>query len=235
MRPINLLPQKHRPRAATGDRAGSAYFAIGGLALLLIGLLLYVVSANQATSRNDELARTKAETEQAKARSASLSSFGNFSSIKETRLNSVKQLAAVRFDWERATREIARVLPTGTSLTTLEASVTGATGGTSPAADAGEGPKSPTMALSGCARSHPEVATTLVRLRRMNRAEEVDLSESTRNDTEAGAAASSGGPTTGGCGDKQKISFKAVVTFSVAPSPSDAPGARVPAALGGGS
>ena len=91
------------------------------------------------------------------------------------------------------------------------------------------------MALSGCARSHPEVATTLVRLRRMNRAEEVDLSESSRNDTEVGAAAASGSSTTGGCGEKQNVSFKAVVTFSVAPSPSEAPGARVPAALGGGS
>jgi len=240
MRPINLLPEKDRPRGPSGGRQGGAYGVLGVLGVLLLGLVMYVMTVNGINSKKDELTRAQNEAQQAEAQAAALGSYGSFSGVKETRVASVRSLASVRFDWERLTRELAHVLPDDVWVTNLEASTT-------PAQQAGiastDLPTGPTLKLSGCAKTQPHVATAMVRLRRLHRAEDVKLVESSRQSGgSAGASApppsGAGGAAAGGCPNEGKdryFQFQAQVEFSEIAAP-EGPGAgRVPVTLGGGS
>jgi Tfp pilus assembly protein PilN len=238
--PVNLLPAKHRPRTPTGGQQGSAYVVVGILGVLLVLVVLYVLTVNGVNSRKDQVARAQAETAQAQARASSLSSYGDFSKIKETRVQSVRQLADGRIDWERLTRGLARILPDGVWLTSASASASGTPpasgGGSAPAANESSttGPK---VQLVGCAPGHSVIAVTLVRLRELPGAQDVQLNDITRP-----AAVTSDGPTSAGnatagdsdCGQIHGVNaakWSATVSF-------DAKGATsskgVPRSLGGG-
>jgi hypothetical protein len=250
MRPVNLLPQRYRAHLPSGGRQGSAYLVLGVLAALLVAVAVYVLTANQVNSRKTDIAKAKAEAAEAEARAAALGPFGKFVTIKETRLASVKQLAGARFDWERLMRELALVLPSGVWLSEVTASATGqatedgptgagssppSDSGTSGAADASTA--SPSVKLVGCATAQPKVAVLLVRLRRLHRALDVQLSESAEEEAESSdsgsSSDSSAASSTDGCG-KRRFKFDATVTFSPLPASSGGQ-AKVPASLGGGS
>lgn len=209
MRPVNLLPASRRIREG-GSRPGSAYVALGVLGAMLLAVLVYVLTANGLTSKQDELAKVKAETTVAQQRAAALGDFGNFAQIKQTREASITQLAQSRIDWERLVRELSRVLPDKVFISSLEAAAT--------KADQSGANTGPSLNLTGCAPSNPGVAELLVRLRKLHRASEVTLQSSAR--TEGGE-----------CGDGYTF------TLSVAFTPAAPPAApeRVPAHLGGGS
>jgi hypothetical protein len=264
---VNLLPAKHRPRTPTGGQQGSSYAVIGVLGGLLLMVLLYVLTVNGINSSKESVARTKAETAQAKKRAEQLTPYGNFIQVKEQRVSSVKQLATGRIDWERLTLGLAHVLPEDVWLISANASATGqggsgsptpsssgpapstgaAPGGGSsasspPAAGGGDAGAKPTMVLSGCARSHPQVAVTLVRLRHLPAVDDVELSSITKpeNTSTGPATTAPGGNTDSGgtsdCGPVKKkatYKFEAKVTFK--PQPGSTPEQKkVPAALGGG-
>jgi Tfp pilus assembly protein PilN len=243
MRPVNLLPEGHRPRSSA-QRSHGGHLVVVGLAVLLLATLAYVMTANLATSRKDKMVKVEQETRQAEARAKELGGFGQFAQLKQTREASVKQIAQGRFDWERSMRELARVLPRAAWLTELKASTsdeaasnsaTSATpGGGASATGTGPQANSPSLVLSGCARTQPDVATTLVRLRRLYRAQDVDLAESSRSG-EAGSTASSSASssdTGGDCG--RGYSFNLTVKFGAASAPTEQTKA-VPTSLGGGS
>lgn len=232
MRPVNLLPADLRPRQASGALAGSAYAVVGVLAALLLMAVGYVMSANQVNSRTSEIAEVRQEQADAEARAAALAPYENFAQIKATRIESVKSLAGLRFDWERLMREVALVLPDGTSLTDLAASTTGAAdaGGTPPA-DAAAAAVSPSLNLQGCAERQPDVATLMVRLRRLHRAADVSLTESSKQEASSGGAAPvDSGTGSEGCPPDTYL-FDLTVTFEPLDVEVEKP---VPARLGGG-
>ena len=239
MRPVNLLPEEHRPRRASGAYSGSAYVIVGVLGAFLVMATLYVLTANQVSARQSDAADAKREAATAQAEIAKLGPFGNFTEIKQGRVASVKDLAQSRFDWERFVRELALVLPRGTWLTEVDASTTGdsATAGPSTTATA----TGPNAKLTGCARRQPDVAQLLVRLRKMHRVKDVDLSESSEMREGGGAAppppagsSSAAGPASGqGCTGRYQ--FNVVVEFDEAtPAATGQSAKRVPASLGGG-
>lgn len=231
MKPVNLLPAQDRAKQATGSKSGSAYVLVGVLAVLLLAAVAYVTTANRVTDRKDQVAEAKRETAEAEAKLASLGRYGDFAEIAATRKASVAALSQARFDWERFLREMARVLPSGTWLTGVDASLTGDSEGTvaAPAA-AGEG--KPGATLEGCAKRQPSVATLMVRLRKLHAVEEVELDESASSETSAGS--SSSGAAVQGCG--KYYTFKVKTVFTPTPVATGfAKGAgSVPAALGGG-
>jgi hypothetical protein len=269
---VNLLPAKHRPRTPTGGQQGSSYAVIGVLGGLLLMVVLYVLTVNGINSSQEAVDRTKAETVQAKKRAEQLTPYGNFIQVKEQRVQSVKELATGRIDWERLARGLAHVLPADVWLISASASSTGQTsgGGSTPAASAPAAPsgsggsggsgaaaspppasgggeaKSPSMVLTGCAKSHPEVAVTLVRLRHLPGVSDVKLASIAKPDNAgaAGAPAPGAAPTAGGgggataCGPingKPAYKFEATVTFKPQPGSTPAEGGdKVPASLGGG-
>ena len=226
MRPVNLLPESQRRRKPSGE-GGGAYVVLAALACLLIMVGVYVLTANKATSRDNDAAAASAEADRLEARAAEIGAFGDFAQIKETRVASVQQLAESRFDWERLMRELARVLPSGGWLQIVNASTTGELDSSGTGAAAETASAGPMAQLTGCMPRQSDVARLMLRLRRMHRVEDVTLKESARE--QRGAAA-----TLDNCGRLYK--FDVTVAF-VGASPREAPDGRkrVPASLGGGS
>jgi type II secretory pathway pseudopilin PulG len=264
MKPVNLLPESYRPRRPSGQAAGSSRIVIGLLAALLVMAVVYALSANQVNSRKSRISSAKSEVQRAQAQATSQSAFGTFHDMKQTRVTSVTALAGGRFDWERLMREVALVLPRGTWILDMTTSTgqaqSQASGGStsspppssssssssSSAASASSGsasstanpnaPATPTAHIIGCALHQNDVAVLLVRLRKLHRATDADLTESAKEDQQGssatGEAAGSGGDT---CGDR-RFKFDVTVTFSPATVPSDLKGdGHVPVSLGGGS
>ena len=236
MKAVNLLPERHRPRRASGGKQGSAYIVLGVLGALLVALVVYVVTLNSINSGKDQITVAKAETEQAQAQARSLSAYGDFAKVKQKRVAAVTQLAQQRFDWERLVRELAHVMPKDVWLTKTEASASGdpattdTSGGGAGAATAG----APTVKLHGCAREQSQVAVALVRLRELQGADDVKLDRSAKP-----AKTAPGGDDGGdGCGKtkgRSNYSFDAVVTFEPqAAAASDKSSEKAPASLGGG-
>ena len=242
MRPVNLLPERNRPRGPSGGQKGSSYFLLGGLALVLIGAVVYVLTLNSINSSRDKVTTANAEAARDNALANQLTPYGNFQQIKTQRVASIMQLAQSRFDWERLTRELARVLPNGVWLTSAAAAQSGTpgqSGGSTPSASSSSGSSSssPSLVVDGCAPSQAAVAITLVRLRELQGANDVELSSSTQpnaNSGGAGASSSSGSgggsSSCGSVGGAAQYAFEATVTFATQSSNTTAP-----SWLGGGS
>ena len=255
MNAVNLLPVKHRPRTPTGGQQGSAYVVIGVLGVLVLMVLFYVLTLNGINQRRSQVARAKAETAQAQARAGALNSYGSFNKVKQERVQSVKDLAQGRIDWERLARGLARVLPDQVWLVSASASATGnptSGGGASSSSSSssstpadGTAAAGPKVELVGCAPSHSVVAVTLVRLKELSGATDVQLNQITRPESSAATAGSSGssssgssGSSTGGedCGTvhgQVASRWDATVTFAKTPSAA-ATQRKVPRSLGGG-
>ena len=246
MRPVNLLPEGERARRpAAGGSGNASYVVLGVLGALLIGVVVLVLTQNQINSRTTEIARAEQQKAAAEERVERLGAFGDFTAIKETRVRSISELAKSRFDWERLMRELSLVLPQGTSLSEVTASTTGVGGAGAapdPAAETSEtaAPAGPAITLIGCSKSQELVAVMLVRLRKLHRATDVELSESAKADTpgasEGGASSSTDSAAVGGTEQCTEFTFTATVAF--APAPAGGPESenrRVPAVLGGGS
>ena len=243
MKPVNLLPDDLRPWQASGALKNSSYVVVGVLATLLVMAVAYVLSANSVNSHRTEIAELEQETQEADARAEALAPYEQFARIKATRVASVTQLASQRFDWERMMREVALVLPAGTSLLELNAATAGATpaGGTSAAPPTDPtltGATGPTLQVKGCAERQPDVATLMVRLRDLYRAADVVLTESKKQadtsttGTVAGAVSSDSAGGSSGCpGDAYQ--FDVNVSFTPADL-GEKQKLQAPARLGGG-
>lgn len=219
MRPVNLLPARYRPARASGDRPGIGYAAIGVLAVLLLMVVLYVVTNNGINDAKEKTAQAENERAVAQAKIGQLQAYGDFQQIKLQREAAVKSIAQIRFDYERLMREMALVLPKNSYLTAFTAAPAGQGGATTATSGAtGTGPQ---VTISGCSPSHPDVATAVVRLRKLHNVVDVNLSSSTKGG--AGTAAGSG---------VCDVAWNAVLTFNAeAPPTVQEP---VPARLGGG-
>jgi Tfp pilus assembly protein PilN len=244
---VNLLPERHRPRRSSGGRQGSSYVVLGVLGALLLALVVYVLTLNSINSGRDQIAVAKAETEQAQSQTRSLSAYGDFAKVKEKRVAAVTQLAKGRFDWERLVRELAHVLPENVWLVKTDASalgdLTAADTGAGGASGGASTPGAPVVKLSGCARDQSQVAVTLVRLRELQGADDVQLDHSAKpEDASATAASSTSGSVSPGAADgcgtthgHANYAFDAVVTFEPqATTATDKTSEKAPASLGGG-
>ena len=256
MNAVNLLPEKHRPRKASGGKSHASYAVLCVLGTVLVGMLVYVLTLNSINTSKTKIVEAKAEAARLDAEANALGPYGDFAKIKTERVKSVQTLAEGRFDWERLVRELAHVLPSDVWLVNASASATpldaaagapapttGAAAGTPAAPDPTAAPVAPTLKLSGCARDQSQVAVTLVRLRELQGAEDVSLDHSTQGQSADGSGGASGNApasgTEGGNGDcgetngKPNYSFQANVTFAAQQPGSQSGG--VPDRLGGGS
>jgi len=233
MKPVNLIPQDQRRRTPREGSGRGAHAVLGVLAVLLAMAVVYVLSANSVTEKESQAEEARIEAEQLEAQAANKENFTDFAQIAQTRAASVAAVASTRFDWERLMRELSRVMPAGSWLTSASASVSGTPGVTAnptdPAAAAAPAAGSPSAALTGCTPKHSDVARMMVRLRQLHRVVDVQLTQSSQDEA-AGATA-----TIDGCG--QNTSFDLTLTFSPSAAVAEAPrgATRVPASLGGGS
>jgi Tfp pilus assembly protein PilN len=231
MRPVNLVPQDQRRRTPREGSGKGAHAVLGILAVLLAMAVVYVLTSNSVTEKESQAEEARIEAEQLEAQAANKESFTDFAQIAQTRAASVAAVASTRFDWERLMRELSRVMPDGSWLTSASASVAGAPDAaanpTTPGVTAAAG--SPSANLVGCTPKHSDVARMMVRLRQLHRVVDVELKQSSREDQVDATAAIDG------CG--RNTSFDLTLTFSPTSPVAEAPRGetRVPASLGGGS
>jgi Tfp pilus assembly protein PilN len=208
---------------------------VGLLALVLVAVVGYVMQSNKITKGENDIATAQQKTAEARAKTQQLGPFGNFAQVKDQRVASVRTLAEGRFDWERATRELAHLLPDGVWLRDFDASVTGAAAAAGDTAGTWAGPS---IKLHGCAEKQPQVAVMLVRLRAMQGVHDVKLTDSVRGtDPQAGAAgdSSAGSDDCGAHNKRGNYEFNAVVEFDPAQATPPAAAGQTPVRLGGGS
>jgi Tfp pilus assembly protein PilN len=221
VRPINLLPARYQPARASGERPGIGYAAVGALAVVLLMVLLYVITNNGINDAKEKTADAQAEQAVAQAKIGQLQAYGDFGALKVSRESAVRGVALARFDYERLMREIALVLPHNTYLTAFQAGTGGAAAATTatPTTTA----TGPSVTITGCAPSHPGVATAIVRLRKLHGVQDVDLKSSQK----AGQSA-----TPGSTGSACPVNFNATLSFNAETAPTVQE--PVPARLGGG-
>jgi Tfp pilus assembly protein PilN len=231
VKPVNLIPQDQRRRERTDTGGNGAPIALGVLAALLAMVVGYVLTSNTITERKDKAQAASAEADRLEAQASQQSSYTGFAQIARTRTQSVAEVAAKRFDWERFMRELARIMPEGSWLQTADASVSGdpasATAATAPTPGTVVATQ-PAANLIGCTPDQDDVAGMMVRLQQLYRVEDVRLNDSTLGEKGQGATVAS-------CG--ARYTFNITVEFTAAEPAREAPHGTdsVPAALGGGS
>jgi hypothetical protein len=134
--------------------------------------------------------------------------------MAETRIQTVKDLASSRFDWEQALRDISRAIPADVTLRTLNGSISSGAGGTSTVRSA---ITSPAIEITGCTKGQKQVAALLSRLRGVDGVTRVSLSKSTKtadpNAASAPVVDESGKVVAEGCGAGNPPEFEIILFF----------------------
>jgi Tfp pilus assembly protein PilN len=191
VRPVNLIPLDER-RGASRAGAGTApirvYVLLGVLGVVLVSVLALVITSNQINSKTEDLSKVNAQGQEAKQVADALRPYGQFAQIQQARQAQIGQLAASRFDWERALRQLSRAIPSNVWLLNLAGTVSpsvevesGGSGGLREKANA------PAFTLTGCTYSQHAVARMMTRMQNLDDVTDVQLSKSARKD-EASAA-----------------------------------------------
>jgi type IV pilus assembly protein PilM len=258
---VNLLPPDERRAAGAGGRSGGAVYAVlGGLAAAVLLLAVYVISGNQLTDKEQQVAALTVEADQAEQSAQRMAAYSDFAGLRQKRLETVRSLARSRFDWSHALAEISRTLPANVWLTSVNGSVAPGEGG-------GGGSLRTALALPaveivGCTTSQSNVARMMSAMRRIDGVERVTLESSEKADeggktgaapaeTASGDEGSGGGTSDCRNGSDRFPQFKLTIFFAApaapaapaaqaaggAPQPAAAPadaGAPAPAAETGG-
>jgi hypothetical protein len=181
VRAVNLIPPESRRGGEGPGRAGlGVYTLLGALAFLVLAVGLLVFTSNAVNDNKTKLAEVTQRAAQTEAEAAQLRAYYDFAQMRERRVATVSALAANRFDWERALRQTAKVLPENVMLTKFLGTV--APGVTvegvsiqDPAGVRQQGP-TPAFQLVGCTDEQADVARIMSRLRRMTGVRHVTLS-----------------------------------------------------------
>ena len=232
MKAINLLPPDLRgtpktaaPKAAIAPEAPGgigAFVVLGALAACVAALAAYVLTTNTVKDRSAQLTAVTAQAEATTQRVNQLKPYADFQALAETRIQTVKDLASSRFDWEQALRDISRAVPADVTLRELKGSISGETAGAGGIRGA---IAAPAIELKGCTAGQKEVATLLARLRNVDGVTRVSLNKSTKPDAAQASLAASpiaGGTESDGCPIKRAPNFEIVMFFE---------GAEVPASV----
>jgi Tfp pilus assembly protein PilN len=231
MKAINLLPPDLRgtpkataPKAAIAPQEPGgigAFVVLGALAACVAALAAYVLTTNTVKDRQAQLEAVTAHAEATTARVNQLKPYADFQAMAETRIQTVKDLSASRFDWEQALRDISRAVPANVTLRELKGTIAGG------AVGSGGGVRgaiaAPAIELKGCTATQKDVATLLSRLRNVDGVTRVSLDKSTKPETSTTAASPiAGGTDAIGCPGKRPPNFEIVIFFE---------GAEVPATV----
>ena len=200
MRAVNLIPAEDR-RGLRGGGSGSgiaSYIVLGVLAAVVAMSAAYTLANRSVSDHRAQLESVQSQLETAQAQVQRYGSYTGFTALRQKRTETVRSLAASRFDWSHALHELARTMPSNAWLTSLKGTVTpGVT------IDGGNGDplratlQKPALEILGCTTSQADVAKVISSLRRVDGVERVSLSSSQKLDK---GSASSGGSTTAATG-----------------------------------
>lgn len=239
MRAVNLIPAEERRNTTVAGRSGGgAYVLLAALGLLVVLASSYALAGRSVNEKRSELAAVRAEADQMQAEADRLKAYQEFASMRQKRTETVTSLAASRFDWARALREVARTVPTDVSLSGLSGTVAPGVTVDNAVSDNLRGALPlPAVSLTGCTRSQGDVARLMSSLRRMDGVERVSLSDSSKTDTATSSSAASSTGATGDCtaGSDKRPKFTMTVFFTApaaASTPATASGTAATASTG---
>jgi Tfp pilus assembly protein PilN len=230
MKAINLLPPDSRTTvkagatkaAATTEEPGGigAFVLLGVLAACVVAVAAYVLTTNSVKDRQASLEAVTAQASSTAARAAQLKPYADFQQMAETRIQTVKDLAASRFDWEQALRDISRAIPSDVTLTSLNGSISSAAGNGSASTVRGA-IAAPAVTLQGCTTGQKQVATLLSHLRAVDGVTRVTLTKSVKPDANTATNAAAGDNVLQtGCGTGRPPAFELVMFFERSKVPS---------------
>lgn len=222
MRAVNLVPRDARRSGVSPSlgKLGASHVVIALLAVALVFVTLFVLANNTVSQRKSQLAGLKSQVTHMQAEVAQLNSYEQFEKLAQERAQTVREIAASRFDWHGALSDLAKVVPANTSLESLVATV-------SPTSSSGAGGaggpvrgaiNAPAFELKGCTGNQDQVAQLMSRLRVINGVTRVTLEDSTAGGASGSSAATGTCPATG-------PTFDLVVFFQPGAGTLAAPGA----------
>jgi Tfp pilus assembly protein PilN len=190
MRAVNLIPEELRPRIPGDGDPRIAYGVLGGLAVVLVMVLLAISYSNKLKTIEDQTAAIQAETLTHRSSVASVATTPDeLQSEVKTRTLLVGGLAKTRFPWGDALYDLSRAIPSDTTLTTISVQSAGGGGAAATGDSATSGGAS--MTLNGCTSSWVGYSRFMTWLKTMPGVAKVKSSSS------AVSTASSGGGSTG--------------------------------------
>jgi Tfp pilus assembly protein PilN len=223
---VNLLPPDMRgtPKRVKGAPAAPArpaapggsgpFVVLGALAVCVLAVAAYVLAGNTVKDREAELAEVSARQAATAAKAASLKPYADFQALVDKRIQTVTDLAGMRFDWEQALRDVSRALPADVKLSALNGTLGGDSGGASsnPLRSAIQ---APALELKGCTTSQSRVARLMARLRLVRGVTRVSLAKSDKESAGGtnGASTQAGAQATPSCGAGNPPEFEVVVFF----------------------
>jgi Tfp pilus assembly protein PilN len=239
MKAINLLPPDQRGASKTPRKAKAlvadapagigAYVLLGALAACVVALAAYVLTTNTVKDRQAQLDAANAQAAATLQRVAQLKPYADFEATAETRIQTVKDLASSRFDWEQAMRDVSRAIPADVTLSSLSGSVSSAAGGGSTVRGA---IAAPALELKGCTMTQTRVAVLLSRLRNVDGVTRVSLGKSLKPAAASGAAVGAAPGSTPACGKGRPPAFEVVAFFEGSKVPASVQDLTVDAAAG---
>jgi Tfp pilus assembly protein PilN len=193
MRAVNLIPVGERRGVSTSSGLAS-YVALGLLALVVAMSAAYTLTNRSLGDRRQQLAAVQARATAIEGQAQALGGYTNFASLRQKRSETIRSLAASRFDWSHTLHEVARTIPADAWLTSMRGTVSpnasAEGGGSDPLRTALPGPA---LELIGCTTSHDKVAEVISNLRRVDGVQRVSLSSSVKVAGGAGAGGGAGG------------------------------------------
>jgi Tfp pilus assembly protein PilN len=197
---VNLIPRDARRGGVSPSlgRLGPSHLLIGLLVVAVAMVSFYVLTNNTINSRKAQLASLHQRMSRVQAEVTRLQSYEKFEKLAQARESTVQEIAQSRFDWHGALSDLSKVVPADTTLSSVVATVSPNSGGSS---SGGTGTvrgdiTAPAFSLKGCTKTQDDVAQLMSRLRVINGVSRVTLEDSTASPTGASAgSASCSGPT----------------------------------------
>jgi len=217
MRAVNLLPSDLRGAAPKAARVAGpepvqgigAYVVLGVLALCVAAFAGYILTTNGIKQREANVEAIKQRSAAATAEAAALKPYADFQALASTRVETVRGLAAARFDWERALRDVSRAVPANVKLSALNGDM-GLPGSSASSGDPLRGSiQAPALTMTGCAPTQTGVARMMTRIKAVDGVTRVSLSKSEK----ATDSATAGAATTSPCEGGDPATFSLVVFF----------------------
>ena len=190
MKAVNLIPADAAKRSRTkvalpaGGPIG-AYLVLAVLAVAVVMAGAWSLTSKQLGDKRSELTRVQADAQALEAKATALKSYTDFAALRKARVETVSGLLDGRFDWAHSLRELARVVESDVSLTSVVGTVSPSAtvpGGGGGGATLRTALPVPAVDLVGCAKSQAHVATLLARLRAIDGVDRVTLASSEKGD-----------------------------------------------------
>jgi len=196
MRAVNLIPADSRGRSrgpSTGMQV-PVYVLLGFLAAAVALMTVYVLTNNAITSRTATLNSLKTQVAQEQAAANRLGEFSKFAQLAQTRIGTVRSIAAARFDWHTALVDLSKVVPANTTLQSIVGTVVpGASAGGGSGSSLRSDVAAPAFELTGCTANQDDVARLMSRLRLIDGVTRVSFSNSQESSSPTASAGAGGG------------------------------------------